>query len=89
MRYIFANGNLRQFWLAPALLGVVLIALGILLLAKPELVAYIMAYLGAAILIIAGVSLITTAWRLRSNISYHRVDEHWRVEDSHRQPPGE
>lgn len=55
-------------WYAPAALGVMLIVAGLLIFARPELLAYIV----ASGLIFAGVSALALAWRSKWVVTYRR-----------------
>ncbi len=70
----WSSGPTRGAWLGPAALGALLIALGLLLYAHPELLAYFV----AGIFVLAGVGLLGVAWRLRPRITYRHVEETWR-----------
>ena len=64
------------FWLGPALLGVLLIVVGILIIIVPDLLRYAV----AGLLMFAGMTLLGMGWRMRRQVTYRRVDtEHWRV----------
>jgi uncharacterized membrane protein HdeD (DUF308 family) len=56
-----------------AALGIVLILIGLLLFIKPEILAYVV----ASVFFVGGVSLLGSAWRLRSAVSIRRLDESW------------
>ena len=71
------NGLPKHFWLTPALSGVTLILLGVLIFKVPKLLEYVI----ATMFIIAGGSLLGVAWRLRSRVRYRRLNEHWRADD--------
>lgn len=71
MQHQWNMGNLGSFWLAPAFFGVLLIVFGLLIIAKPELLAYLV----AAVLIFAGCSLLGLAWHLRGRVTYRRFDQ--------------
>jgi len=77
MRFTWTQEPPPNFWLAPAALGMLLILLGGLLYAKPELLAYFV----AAIFILAGCTLLLTAWRMRRRVSYRRVDRQWQAHE--------
>ncbi len=62
-------------WRAPALLGLVLIGLGILLFIFPQ----VFAFAAGTLLLIGGVWLLGLAWRLRTRVSYRPVEEQWRI----------
>ncbi len=79
MRFMWTQESSGNFWLAPATLGVLLILLGGLLYVMPELLAYFV----AGIFVLAGCTLLVTAWRMRRRVSYRPVDRQWQVH----QPP--
>jgi uncharacterized membrane protein HdeD (DUF308 family) len=59
-----------------AMLGVILIGLGLLLYAMPKLLAYFI----AGLFILAGCGMLLSAWRMRRTVSYRRVDAStWRA----------
>ena len=66
------NGrDFSGFWFGPAALGALLITCGLVIFAKPELLAYLV----AAIFIFAGCSMLGVAWHLRSRVTYRRFDD--------------
>ena len=71
----------RGFWFAPAALGLILIALGLLIFYNPFLLAYVV----ACTFVFGGVVLLSLAMQMRSRISYHRIDSVFRGPQS----PGE
>ncbi len=71
-------------WLAPGLLGVLLIAVGVLLDVMPELLAYFV----AGLFILAGCALVGAAWQMRRRVSYRRVEQEWHIEDRGDDSPG-
>ncbi len=75
MRAFWSYDEWRSFWVGPALLGLVLIALGALLWYRPLLLAYFV----AGLFILGGCALMGVAWRIRRRVSYHRLDRQWRV----------
>jgi uncharacterized membrane protein HdeD (DUF308 family) len=75
MRAFWSYDEWRSFWLGPALLGVVLIALGVVLYLHPLLLAYFV----AGMFILGGCALVGVAWRIRWRVSYRRLDRQWRV----------
>jgi uncharacterized membrane protein HdeD (DUF308 family) len=64
-------GNLGAIWVAPAFLGVALILFGVLILAFPLLLRLIV----AAVLIMAGCSLLGLAWHMRGRVTYRQMDD--------------
>ncbi len=70
MQVFWTGGGPGGFWFGPALLGVLLILLGILLYIVPQLLAYVV----AGIFIISGSGLLATAWRMRQQITYRRIE---------------
>ena len=83
MRFDWSYETLRSFWLAPALLGLLLIALGVVLYLNPLLLAYFI----AGLFVLAGCALLGVAWRIRRRVSYHRLDRVWQVGE-HEPPDG-
>lgn len=77
MRMYSSQDGLSGFWLGPAFLGVLLILLGLLLYAMPELLAYVV----AAIFILAGCGLLGAAWRMRRQVTYRQIDREWPADD--------
>ncbi len=59
------------FGFGGVLFGVVLILIGLLLFAMPELLAYVV----ASVFVIGGVGVIATAWGLGRRVTYRRMDE--------------
>lgn len=59
------------FWLGPVLLGLMLIGFGLLIIARPELLAYLV----ATFFIVAGLALIGMSWGLRGSITYRRMSD--------------
>ncbi len=74
--YWWRQGS-RGLWAAPAALGVLLILIGLLLYVMPELLSYVV----ASIFIIAGCGLLASAWRMRRQVRYQRIDHEWEVHD--------
>jgi uncharacterized membrane protein HdeD (DUF308 family) len=79
MRLFWSQEGQSGLWLGPALLGLVLIALGVLLYAMPQLLSYFI----AGLFILGGCGLIGSAWRMRRRVTYRPIDQEWHV----RQPP--
>ncbi len=79
MNTFWSNEPSPAFWRAPAILGLLLIGMGALVVAFPEVFASIF----AAALILIGVGLLGLAWRLRRSFrtTYRRIDREWRVRD--------
>lgn len=69
MQVYWSNG-VGGFWLGSVLLGVVLMLIGLLLLVWPQLLAYVV----AAVFLMAGVSLLGAGWRMRARVTYRRLD---------------
>ncbi|MFH1748004.1 MAG: hypothetical protein ABIG44_13295 [Planctomycetota bacterium] len=61
----------QGFWLTPAVLGTLLIVIGILIYVEPRLLAYFV----GGIFMLAGVVLLSIAWRMRRRVTYRRIDE--------------
>jgi len=74
---MFWNRPGRGLWLAPVVAGATLVLLGILLIEKPELLAYFV----AGLFIFSGASLLAFGFSLRKKITYRRIDHFWRVDD--------
>lgn len=74
---MFWDPSGRSLWLAPVAGGASLVLLGILLIKKPELLAYFV----AGLFILAGSSLIAFGLGLRRRVTYRRVERFWRVDD--------
>jgi len=70
-------------WVAPALLGLCLILIGLLLFVWPELLAFVV----AAVFVSAGVGVLAFAWRLRRQVSCHHTSRSWRWEVYDDVPP--
>lgn len=64
------RGPLAGLWMGPALLGGVLILLGILIFVLPQLLAYAV----ALALILAGLGMIAMGYATRMQVTYRRVD---------------
>lgn len=62
------TGNL---WLAPAMAGVLLILLGVLIVIEPRILAMIV----ASVFIAGGLSMLAAAWAMRPRTLYRRLDE--------------
>ncbi len=71
MRIIWNREATQGFWLTPAIFGVALILLGILIYYKPNLLAYVVAVVFVAV----GMTLLGLAWQTRARVSYRRIDE--------------
>jgi hypothetical protein len=84
MRILWSPDAPGKAWLAPGLLGVLLIALGVLLYKMPELLAYFV----AGLFILAGCGLIGAAWQMRRRFTYRRVEREWHIEDRSDDNPG-
>lgn len=65
------TGDMRSFSVGSVVLGVMLILIGVLLFVMPELLAYVI----ASIFVLAGAGLIASAWRVRQNVTFRRVDQ--------------
>lgn len=61
------------FWLAPALLGAMLIGAGVLIYVFPQILAYAV----AAMFIMAGLSMLGFALGMRRRVVIRRVDASW------------
>ncbi|MCK4341901.1 MAG: DUF308 domain-containing protein [Phycisphaerae bacterium] len=78
MHFQWSSDSPSGFWLGPALLGVLLIVIGVLLYVWPQLLAYVV----AGIFILTGGGLLATAWRMRRRVTYQRFDNRWEAHDS-------
>lgn len=58
-------------WIPPAMLGVMLISLGVLIIVMPQLLAYFV----AAAFIMAGLGMVGIATQMRMRVSYRRIDQ--------------
>ena len=63
--------NMGGAWLSPAFIGLLLVALGVLVIVAP----WLLQMLVASVFIFAGCSLIAWAWRLRGRVTYRRIDD--------------
>jgi hypothetical protein len=63
--------NAGGFWVGPLLLGLMLIGFGLLIIARPELLAYLV----ATLFIVAGLALLGMSWGLRGSITYRRMSD--------------
>lgn len=70
MRLPWNSEPIGGFWLAPASFGLLLIVFGVLIL----IVEWLLRFIVAGILILAGFSLLGLAWRLRGRVTYRRID---------------
>lgn len=59
----------RAFWFAPAAIGLMLILFGVLIFARPQLLAYLV----ATAFVCAGLSFFLIGWQMRSRISYRQI----------------
>ena len=76
-------GNEGGFWLAPVLVGVLLILIGVLLFVWPKLLSFVL----ASVFVVAGCGVIGAAWRMRRHVSYQRIERQWQVHDQEPPPP--
>jgi dipeptide/tripeptide permease len=65
----FSNSG-GVFWVGPALLGALLIAVGVLIILVPQLLAYAV----AAMFIAVGVGLLGASLSWRGGVTYRRLD---------------
>ena len=77
MRLQWSHGTPGSLWLAPMLLGVLLILMGVVLYVWPKLLAYFV----AGIFIVVGCGLLGSGWRMRRRVSYRPIDRLWQVHD--------
>lgn len=66
------GGSGGSFWVGPAALGASLIAVGVLIILMPQLLAYAV----AAMFIAAGVGLVGASLHWRGSVTYRRLDGH-------------
>ena len=81
MQLFWWRDNGVRFWPAPALLGVVFILIGVLLYHNPALLSYFV----AGICVLVGIGLLISAWHVRRQVTYQKLDRPWDGND----PPGE
>lgn len=67
----FSNSG-GSFWVGPALLGALLIAVGVLIILMPQLLAYAV----AAMFIAVGAGLVGASLHWRGSVTYRRLDAH-------------
>jgi Flp pilus assembly protein TadB len=77
MRLYWSSLDHSGLRLAPALLGGLLILIGVLLYVWPQLLSFVV----ATVFVAAGCSLLFSAWRLRRDVTYQRIEPTWRAED--------
>lgn len=77
MRILWSPDAPGNAWLGPGLLGVLLVALGVLLYEMPELLAYFV----AGLFVLAGCALIGAAWQMRRRVNYRRIEREWHIDD--------
>lgn len=65
----FSNSG-GMFWIGPALLGALLIGVGVLIILLPQLLAYAV----AALFIVVGVGLVGASVSWRGSVTYRRLD---------------
>lgn len=82
MRMFWSPDNTSALWWAPAMLGLMLFGIGALLFILPELLSYVV----ASVFVVAGISMISAAWRMRRQVTYRRVDRQWQVRDDNGGP---
>ena len=58
-------------WFAPVFFGLVLILFGVLIFVMPNLLAFLV----AAVLVLAGGALLGLGWHLRGRVTYRRMDD--------------
>ena len=76
MQVVIPPGHKGWHWLTPAVVGVLLILIGVLIYREPKLLAYFV----AAMFVLAGTALVAVAWKMRRRITYRRIDEAGRNE---------
>lgn len=77
MRLFWWQNEQDGLWLAPALLGVLLTALGVLLFVLPRLLEYFV----AGVFILVGCGLVGSAWRMRRRVTYRPINREWEVRE--------
>lgn len=77
MRLFWWEEGQDRLWLAPALLGLLLILLGVLLYKHPELLAYFV----AGVFVLVGSGLIVSAWRMRRRVTYRQINREWEIHE--------
>lgn len=83
MRKWWFPGDRAAPWIAPALLGLCLILIGLLLFVWPELLAFVV----AAVFVSAGVGVLGFAWRVRRQVTWQRTSQSWQWEVYDDVPP--
>ncbi len=78
----FGFGGAEQLWRLPAVGGLLVVGLAVLLILFPVFFAYFVAVL----LIATGLSLLGVAWRMRRSVTYRRIEPQWRVHDEGDKP---
>lgn len=69
MRIFMQEFGMPMLWPLPMLLGLTLIALGLLIIIFPALLAYAV----AAFFIMGGISMLGFAFRMRGGVQYRRI----------------
>lgn len=68
-----AGPTIPGLWMLPATLGLMLIGIGLIIFVWPEVLAFVV----ASFFVVAGVSVMGSAWRLRGRVRYRRFDGSW------------
>ncbi len=76
MQFFGFSGS-EHLWRVPAVGGLLVIGLAVLLILFPVFFAYFVAVL----LIATGLSLLGLAWRMRRSVTYRPIEPQWRVRD--------
>lgn len=77
MRLFWSPNNAAgSLWWGPAMFGLILLGIGVLIFAMPELLAYVV----ASVFVVAGVSVLSAAWRMRRQVTYQRIHQ-WQVRE--------
>lgn len=58
-------------WIPPAMLGLMLVLVGVLIIVMPQLLAYFV----ATAFIMAGVGMLGIAMQMRTRVTFRRIDE--------------
>jgi len=77
MRIMWLPPDAKGYWIVPAVVGLMLILIGVLIYVEPRLLAYFV----AALFMLAGTVLLSIAWKMRARIRYRRIDQAWDRED--------
>jgi hypothetical protein len=77
-------GTMTASWRAmSAIPGIALIAMGIVILIWPEILAYMIAF----VFILLGCAFVAAALRFGRHVTHHQIYETWRVDGAPEEPP--